>query len=485
MPVKQECSLEFLVSRYNAFAAFFRVLNRVGPELLKHHPPAPKQFPGTFQPDPNTADKILTFPVGAEYHEYGSLAFLSNYGCNNTKYVENGLSECSSRSSRDVLYRGRRYHMPNRTVLVTNLTTGEVLFNTSDPLRVHARQAVRSSGNRAEAARVQPSRVEYHLETPGAGAHVARAGRPVEQLQLTLGDTDYLWYRTSVPASAVAAGCTMSAEVGKTASEYFVPNSILHAFAAGDADRNIPVNATADVGVLPTDGAESATAAHDDKTATLFVLSNGMGLTNVDPQPSDTKGLSGRVALICPTANGKIAVDITKQPWTMAWPLTGESQQIYMPASTEIVPWQPLDTLPPAARQVWFRFHVDLPAQLLGAAQATQTAFALDLSAMGKGMAFVNGFNIGRYWLILSGSLNSCKEDQCALNFPGPVCYFHKKDCGLPTQHLYHVPTELLKQRGNLVVLFEESNQLRASDARGVALVALHEHPGINSLKDE
>lgn len=97
--------------KYDVFGAFFRALHAVEAELLSHPPPTAVQFPHTYHPDPDPRDKILTFPVGCEYHEYGSLAFLSNYGCNNTKYPLNGRSECSGESSRDVVYRGRTYHL--------------------------------------------------------------------------------------------------------------------------------------------------------------------------------------------------------------------------------------------------------------------------------------------------------------------------------------------------------------------------------------
>ena len=88
------------------------------------------------------------------------------------------------------------------------------------------------------------------------------------------------------------------------------------------------------------------------------------------------------------------------------------------------------------------------------------------------------GFNIGRYWLEPS---SGCSDGACAPpDFPGPLCYFRYKGCGRPTQHLYHVPTELLKERHNLVVLFEENSNVQARRVEDVSLVVLHEHPPIN-----
>ena len=106
----------------------------------------------------------------------------------------------------------------------------------------------------------------------------------------------------------------------------------------------------------------------------------------------------------------------------------------------------------------------------------TQTSFALDLSTMNKGVAYVNGFDIGRYWL----EAGTC-SGTCAPPVKSGHCYMHWKGCGKPTQTLYHVPNEVLKPKGNLVVLFEETaNSVQARDLSGVRLRALHEHPAFD-----
>jgi hypothetical protein len=209
-------------TKYSAFAAFFRALTAVAPELLSSSTlPKAVQFPHTFHPDPNAGNDINhTFPLGAEYHEFGTVAFLSNYGCNNSKYAENGWSECSSSTSREVEYREKRYYLPNRTVVLVNTTTGEALFNTSDPL-MHAADAqgtaavgrgVQVQGDtvvaavhagRIEVARVHPvaSAIEVYQESPGAGLHVSRSlVGPAEQVRLTEAVSSY-----GLLTSAVAA----------------------------------------------------------------------------------------------------------------------------------------------------------------------------------------------------------------------------------------------------------------------------------------
>lgn len=56
----------------------------------------------------------------------------------------------------------------------------------------------------------------------------------------------------------------------------------------------------------------------------------------------------------------------------------------------------------------------------------------LDMSTMGKGLMFVNGQGIGRYWIS------------------------YKHALGRPSQQLYHIPRSFLRQKDNVLVLFEE-----------------------------
>lgn len=106
------------------------------------------------------------------------------------------------------------------------------------------------------------------------------------------------------------------------------------------------------------------------------------------------------------------------------------------------------------------------------------TSFALYLASMNKGVAYVNGFNIGRY--SAQPGEGDCSKTGCAPPHHGPQCYLYYKHCGEPTQSIYHVPFEVLKPTHNLVVLFEETAEYQGAHGRDlskVALQALTEHP--------
>merc|ERR1719277_973645 len=93
---------------------------------------------------------------------------------------------------------------------------------------------------------------------------------------------------------------------------------------------------------------------------------------------------------------------------------------------------------------------LDLPAGMR--LDDTAVSIALDLSSMWKVVAYVNGFNIGRYWLRQGACTGSC-----APPVKNSHCYMRWKHCGKPTQALYHVPSDVLLPAGNVVVLFEET----------------------------
>lgn len=106
---------------------------------------------------------------------------------------------------------------------------------------------------------------------------------------------------------------------------------------------------------------------------------------------------------------------------------------------------------------------------LVSVSQKKFVSFALKMSSMGKGRAWVNGQPIGRYWDVMSESF--CRD--CEYNGPFNE---HKcvTKCGEPSQEYYHVPMDwILDARGLprdvAIVLFEE----KGGDPSGIELVAL------------
>jgi len=126
--------------------------------------------------------------------------------------------------------------------------------------------------------------------------------------------------------------------------------------------------------------------------------------------------------------------------------LSGEARRYYDPATKPSWTSEMISSTP----FVWYYFPIVTPTP-------TPTDYAtwqLDLGSMGKGMAYVNGRNIGRYWNITAEG--SC-QPECDYrgNYNEGKCHV---GCGEPTQRYYNVPADWLlpPPSNNYIVLFEE-----------------------------
>lgn len=114
-------------------------------------------------------------------------------------------------------------------------------------------------------------------------------------------------------------------------------------------------------------------------------------------------------------------LDLTNNGWGHIVGLVGEQKAIYTDKGMGSVTWKPAVNDKPL---VWYKRLFDMPSG--------EDPVVLDLSPMGKGMAFVNGVGIGRYWIS------------------------YKHALGRPSQQLYHMPRSFLREKDNVLVLFEE-----------------------------
>ena len=367
-----------------------------------------------------------------EVHEYGSAVFISNTATDTWLAGK---------------YGDRTYVLRPHAVQIINATTGAVLYDTGAAVDPPIPQRGVEAHVRTSVPRTTPWSV--YTEEVGAGTRTfTSVSGPHEQLNLTDNDSDYLWYTTSLP-TGTKPGAAVSAQGGSESIVY------------------------------PT---------VDAAAGKLHILSAAMGASNGGQIRDVQKGVHGKV-----TVGGK---DVTQQAWTHSWFMLGEAKQIFTPGGVDRVSWSPLTPKAEQTALTWYRAAFDLPKQQqqqqqqqynsssssssssdgddVGDPQPPQIAYALDLKTMWKGQAYVNGFHLGRYYL-LPGQCSGT----CAPPIKNGHCYMHWKDCGKPTQYMYHVPTSVLKPTGNLVVLFEEAAAPNGTtrSLEGVQLVQLSEHP--------
>ncbi|GAB4833510.1 Beta-galactosidase 7 [Ancistrocladus abbreviatus] len=177
---------------------------------------------------------------------------------------------------------------------------------------------------------------------------------------------------------------------------------------------------------------------------TITLISATVGLQNYggnfDTVPV---GVLGPVQLIGKQNNNEVIKDLSNSAWLYKVGLNGEEKQLSIGGNYANSRWH-TDNLPVGHRFTWYKTTFKAP---LG-----RDPVVLDLLGMGKGMAWVNGQSLGRYWpTYLAG--DGC-DDTC--DYRGP---YNGNKCSKPTETndvRYHVPRSFFRDGMNTLVLFEE-----------------------------
>lgn len=301
------------------------------------------------------------------------------------------------------------------------------------------------------------------------------APQPLEQLSLTGDSTDYLWYSSLVPTSALfnngdAMSVTVNFQAGTSSGTMFYVywNGALVASTFGEAGGN-PINAAsstrrgavaasyytpAKVSLSFTVPSTAATEDHH-----LDILSVSMGLKNYGPFLETIQ-----VGIVSPNVT-VTAVQGDDATATKAFVPTSYLHTVglqHEAAGNARV----CDSGNAAANGLcWFTTTFETPASLASA--KAPVSLALDMGAtMGKGLVYVNGHLLGRYWSITgtaTASQRDCAGAGCSAEtymdfvgaYNGDRC---RSDCGAPSQTYYKLPWDWLNHdsRANSLEIFEE-----------------------------
>lgn len=255
----------------------------------------------------------------------------------------------------------------------------------------------------------------------------------LEQINTTADQSDYLWYSLS---TNIKADEPLLEDGSKTVLHVQSLGHGLHAFINGKlVGSGYGSNSNAKVSVdFPITLAPGKN--------TIDLLSLTVGLQNYGAfYETWGAGITGPVQLKG-SGNGT-NIDLSSRQWTYQTGLKGEELNFPSGSSPQ---WDSKSTLPKLQPLIWYKTTFDAPAG--------GEPVAIDFTGMGKGEAWVNGQSIGRYWPTYVSQNGGC-TDSC--NYRGGYssnkCL---KNCGKPSQSLYHVPRSWLKSSGNTLVLFEE-----------------------------
>ncbi|KAL0795997.1 hypothetical protein Bca101_067374 [Brassica carinata] len=246
--------------------------------------------------------------------------------------------------------------------------------------------------------------------------------------------SDYLWYMTTLHLKEEDPIWSkhMSLHINSTAH-------VLHAFVNGQHVGNYH----AENGKFHYVFEQEAKFNPGDNVISL--LSITVGLPNYGAFfENDPAGITGPVFIIGKNDDETIVKDLSAHKWSYKTGLSGFENQLFSSESPS--KWSG-DSVPFNRTMTWYKTTFKAP---LGSEPVV-----VDLLGLGKGTAWINGNNIGRYWPAFLSTEDGCSTE---CNYRG--AYYPEKcqtNCGKPTQRWYHVPRSFLNPKGdNTLVLFEE-----------------------------
>lgn len=320
-------------------------------------------------------------------------------------------------------YERVRYQLPPQSV--TLIGDGQPLMNTAqvEPHCVIER--------RMEPCDPQMAPFQWYVEPlPGAEEDILHppllSDKPLEQLQFTHDQTDYCWYLAKLMILPHQAGTGTLCLRGVA--------DVVHLFVDGQfiatTQPPLPENRNLDDQESFCQCFELTLNAGEH---TLAILCCALGLVKGDwmlgerNMADERKGFWGDLLW---------QGEPIHTPWRIEAGLKGEHCRVYAEGGA-LVKWESSIEVARGKPLCWWRTTFDRPR--------TKAPLAVDLMGMNKGMAWLNGRCIGRYWLVPGTG----DPDQ----WLGDAVY--QELTGAPTQRYYHLPTDWLKER-NVLVLFEE-----------------------------
>ncbi|KAG4974459.1 hypothetical protein AAZX31_11G175200 [Glycine max] len=251
----------------------------------------------------------------------------------------------------------------------------------------------------------------------------------LEQINTTADKSDYLWYSISIDVEGDSGSQTvLHIESLGHALHAFINGKIAGSGTGNSGKAKVNV----DIPVTLVAGKNS-----------IDLLSLTVGLQNYGAF-FDTWGAGITGPVILKGLKNGSTVDLSSQQWTYQ---VGLKYEDLGPSNGSSGQWNSQSTLPTNQSLIWYKTNFVAPSG--------SNPVAIDFTGMGKGEAWVNGQSIGRYWPTYVSPNGGC-TDSC--NYRGAYSSSKcLKNCGKPSQTLYHIPRSWLQPDSNTLVLFEES----------------------------
>ncbi|CAL0321928.1 unnamed protein product [Lupinus luteus] len=339
------------------------------------------------------------------------------------------LANVDTASDATVNFNGNSYHLPAWSVSILpdckNVALNTAKINSASTISSFTTESLKEDIGSLEASTSGWSWISEPVGISKADSF-SRVGL-LEQINTTADISDYLWYSISIENDDTGAQTVLHIESLGHALHAFINGKLAgsHAGNSEKAKLNVDIPITLVAG-----------------TNAIDLLSLTVGLQNYG-EFFDTWGAGITGPVILKGLENGSTLDLSSKKWTYQVGLKGEELG---PSSGSSGQWNTESTLPKDQPLTWYKTNFDAPSG--------SNPVAIDFTGMGKGEAWVNGQSIGRYWPTYISSNAGC-TDSCNYrgHYSSSKCH---KNCGKPSQTLYHVPRSWLKPNGNILVLFEE-----------------------------
>ncbi|KAI5410620.1 hypothetical protein KIW84_055950 [Lathyrus oleraceus] len=374
-------------------------------------------------------ENVLTNYTSINDKDLGNGITLTTYSnSNGARFCFLSNNDTSKDANVDLQNDGK-YFIPAWSVTILNGCNKEI-FNTA---KVNSQTSimVKRSGDNSSNGLTWKWKMEPKKDTLNGKGNI-KAHELLEQKELTLDASDYLWYMTSVDINdtSIWSNATLSVNtMGHTLHGYVNRKYIGYQFSQWGNKFTYETKVSLKNG-----------------TNIITLLSATVGLANYGAWFDEIKtGISGGTVQLIGKNN--VTMDLSTNLWSYKVGLNGERKRLYDLQSHVGVSWNTNSpNIPIGKPMTWYKAEFKAPVGT--------NPIVVDFQGLGKGHAWVNGHSIGRYWPSWVTTTNGC-SDTC--NYRGK--YVKEKcntNCGGPSQRWYHVPRSFLNDNMNTLVLFEE-----------------------------
>ncbi|KAL3580796.1 hypothetical protein D5086_018631 [Populus alba] len=319
-----------------------------------------------------------------------------------TKVCAAFLASNNSKEAETVKFRGQEYYLPARSISILP-DCKNVVYNTMTVVSQHnSRNFVKSR---------KKNKLEWNMYSETIPAQLqVDSSLPKELYNLTKDKTDYVWFTTTINVDR------------RDMNERKRINPVLRVASLGHA-------------MVAFVNGEFIGSAHGSQIEKSFVLQHSVDLKpgiNFVTLLGTLVGLPDSGAYMEHRYAGPRGVsilglntgtlDLTSNGWGHQVGLSGETAKLFTKEGGGKVTWTKVQKAGPPV--TWYKTHFDAPEG--------KSPVAVRMTGMNKGMIWINGKSIGRYWM----------------TYVSPL--------GEPTQSEYHIPRSYLKPTDNLMVIFEE-----------------------------